>query len=128
MRGGPRRQGFRRPAWRTGPDSCPEGQVPLTPAGGASKNTGRGRAASLAWMAPVSSLSLRERATLTSPRTAGERVGMDWLHVREPVSAWTHGAWGLFCLPATLLLQLRAGRDVLKLIGFTVFGLSLAVC
>jgi hemolysin III len=53
---------------------------------------------------------------------------MDWLHVREPVSAWTHGAWGLFCLPATLLLQLRAGRDILKLIGFTVFGLSLAVC
>jgi hemolysin III len=53
---------------------------------------------------------------------------MDWLHVREPVSAWTHGAWGLCCVPATLLLQWRAGRHALKQIGFAVFGLSLALC
>src|SRR5438067_11348352 len=54
---------------------------------------------------------------------------MEWLHhVREPVSAWTHGAWGLFCVPATLLLSLRAGRDALKQIGFAIFGLSLALC
>src|SRR5438105_9937144 len=47
---------------------------------------------------------------------------------REPVSAWTHGIWMLMCIPAGVLLQLRARRCVLKHFGFAVFTLSLICC
>lgn len=53
---------------------------------------------------------------------------MEWLHFREPVSAWTHGAWFLLAWPASVLLW-KAGRgDRLKQISLLIFGLSLASC
>ena len=53
---------------------------------------------------------------------------MDWLHFREPVSAWTHGIWFLLAFPATLLLW-KAGRgDRIKQLSLLVFGLSLITC
>ena len=53
---------------------------------------------------------------------------MEWLHFREPVSAWTHGIGFLLALPASVLLW-RAGRgDRAKQFSFLVFGLSLAAC
>jgi hemolysin III len=53
---------------------------------------------------------------------------VSWLQFREPVSSWTHCAWLLLALPATLLLW-RAGRgDRLKQVGFLVFGLGLTAC
>lgn len=53
---------------------------------------------------------------------------MEWLHLREPVSAWTHGVWMLLCLPASFVLW-RAGRgDTAKRCGFLVYGLTLAFC
>src|SRR5260370_40647797 len=53
---------------------------------------------------------------------------MDWIHVREPVSAWTHGVWMLLCLPACLYLHLRAGRSFLKQVGLATFSLGLLLC
>src|SRR5947209_4179699 len=53
---------------------------------------------------------------------------MDWLHFREPVSAWTHGIWFLLAFPASLLLW-KAGRDDrIKQISLLIFGLSLIIC
>lgn len=53
---------------------------------------------------------------------------MDWLHFREPVSAWTHGIWFLLAFPASMVLW-KAGRgDRIKQISLLVFGLSLIVC
>jgi hemolysin III len=53
---------------------------------------------------------------------------VNWLTFREPFSAWTHCAWLLLSLPATVLLW-RAGRgDWLKRFSFLVFGCSLAAC
>jgi hemolysin III len=53
---------------------------------------------------------------------------MNLLIFREPVNAWTHGAWMLLCIPAGVLLQLRAQRDLLKRVGFAIFTLSLICC
>src|SRR5205085_214145 len=53
---------------------------------------------------------------------------MDPLICREPVSAWTHGVWMLLCIPAGILLQLRARRCPVKHFGFAVFTLSLICC
>lgn len=53
---------------------------------------------------------------------------MNWLDFREPFNAWTHGAWLLLSLPATLLLwRLSRGHRV-KQFSLTVFGLSLSLC
>jgi hemolysin III len=53
---------------------------------------------------------------------------MEWLHFREPVSAWTHGIGFVLALPASVLLW-QAGRgDRVKQFSFLVFGLSLAAC
>ena len=53
---------------------------------------------------------------------------MDWLHFREPVSAWTHGIWFMLAFPASLILW-KAGRgDRIKQISLLVFGLSLIIC
>lgn len=52
---------------------------------------------------------------------------MDLFIFREPISAWTHGAWMFLCLPAGLYLQ-RQARGPLKRIGFGVFTLSLVCC
>ena len=53
---------------------------------------------------------------------------MDSIIVREPVSAWTHGAWMLLCIPAGIYLQTRARRCLLKHAGFAIFSLSLICC
>src|SRR5262245_13544068 len=53
---------------------------------------------------------------------------MDLLAFREPVNAWTHGAWMLLCLPAGVLLQLRSRGSPLKHLGFAVFTLTLITC
>lgn len=53
---------------------------------------------------------------------------MDFLDLREPVSAWTHGAGLLLSLPVTLVLLWRSWDDPRKGASLLVFGLSLAAC
>lgn len=53
---------------------------------------------------------------------------MEFLHFREPVSAWSHALGLLLALPATLILLRRARGDRTKQVGFLVFGLTLAAC
>jgi hemolysin III len=53
---------------------------------------------------------------------------MDWLSLREPMSAWTHGVWAVLALPGTWLLWRRAGGDWLKRLGGLLYGLSLVLC
>jgi hemolysin III len=53
---------------------------------------------------------------------------MEWLHFREPVSAWSHALGFLLALPVTALLLRRAGRDRVKQLGFLIFGLTLFAC
>jgi hemolysin III len=53
---------------------------------------------------------------------------MDWLSFREPISAWTHGAWAVLAAPGVWLLWRRAGGDWTKRVGGLVFGLSLVLC
>jgi len=53
---------------------------------------------------------------------------MNWLEFREPFSSWSHGAWMLLSLPATLLLWYLSRGDRLKQLGLLVFGLSLTLC
>jgi hemolysin III len=53
---------------------------------------------------------------------------LEVLQFREPVSAWTHGAWMLLGLPATLLLWRLSRGDRPKQLALLVFGISLMVC
>lgn len=54
---------------------------------------------------------------------------MDFLHLREPVSAWSHCAGLLLALPGTLLLWRRSrSGDPAKRLSLLIFGLSLACC
>jgi len=53
---------------------------------------------------------------------------MDFLNLREPVSAWSHGAGLLLALPGTLLLWRRSAGDPAKRLSLLVYGLSLAFC
>jgi hemolysin III len=53
---------------------------------------------------------------------------MEWLHVREPISAWTHFAWLVLAFPATWVLWRRSGGDWLKRVAMLVFGLGLVAC
>src|SRR6187551_542620 len=53
---------------------------------------------------------------------------MDVFHLREPVSAWTHGAALALALPGTLILWWRSGGDVGKRLSLLVYGLSLIFC
>jgi hemolysin III len=53
---------------------------------------------------------------------------MDFLNLREPVSAWSHGSWLLLSLPATWLLWRKSGNDLAKRLSVLIFGLSLAFC
>src|SRR5204862_3924259 len=46
---------------------------------------------------------------------------MELFTCREPISAWTHGAWMLLCVPAGVLLQMRARGSLLKRLGFAIF-------
>ena len=54
---------------------------------------------------------------------------MDFFHLREPVSAWSHCVGLLLALPGTLLLWRRSGRGhPAKRLSLLVFGLSLDSC
>jgi hemolysin III len=53
---------------------------------------------------------------------------MDWIIGREPVSAWTHGAWMLLWLPATYVLWRLCRGDRAKRAGMLVFGLTSVLC
>jgi hemolysin III len=53
---------------------------------------------------------------------------MEWLHFREPVSAWSHALGLVLALPVTLLLLWHSERSRLKQFGFLLFGLTLAAC
>jgi hemolysin III len=53
---------------------------------------------------------------------------MEFLHLREPVSAWSHGVGLLLAVPITLVLIRRSGDDAGKSLSLLVFGLSLAAC
>jgi hemolysin III len=57
---------------------------------------------------------------------------MNWLDVREPVSAWTHFAWLVLSIPATWVLWRRAAAgshgSALKRTGVLIFGFTLAFC
>jgi hypothetical protein len=52
----------------------------------------------------------------------------DFLNLREPVSAWSHGAGLLLALPGTLFFWRRSARDRAKRLSLLVYGLSLAFC
>jgi hemolysin III len=53
---------------------------------------------------------------------------MDYLHFREPFSAWSHAVWLVLSIPATLVLWKRSGGDRAKRLSFLIFGLGLAAC
>jgi hemolysin III len=53
---------------------------------------------------------------------------MDFLDLREPVSAWSHGAGLLLSMPITIGLLRGSSKDPYKRLSFLVFGLSLAAC
>ena len=53
---------------------------------------------------------------------------MEWLHFREPVSAWSHALGLVLALLATLALLRHGAGSRLKQFGFLVFGLTLAAC
>ncbi|SIO58277.1 hemolysin III [Singulisphaera sp. GP187] len=53
---------------------------------------------------------------------------MNFFDLREPVSAWSHGAWLLLAFPGSILLWLRAGGHRTRqamLLGYTI---CLALC
>src|SRR4051794_1054446 len=53
---------------------------------------------------------------------------MDILHLREPLSALSHGLWSVLALPATVILWQRSRGSLAKQISLLVFGASLAFC
>jgi hemolysin III len=56
------------------------------------------------------------------------RPAMTWLSLREPVSAWTHGAWAIGALPACVLLWRVCRGNRVKQISLSLFGGSLFLC
>jgi hemolysin III len=50
------------------------------------------------------------------------------LDFREPFSAWTHFAWMVLAVPATVLLWRLSRGDWLKRAGFLAFGVGLVAC
>ncbi len=53
---------------------------------------------------------------------------MTWLHVREPVSAWTHFTWLMLALPGMCVLWRLSRGSSLKRLGGAIFGLTFALC
>jgi hemolysin III len=53
---------------------------------------------------------------------------MDWFHLREPVSAWSHAVGLLLALPATAILLHHTRSNRLKQLGFLIYGITLAAC
>ncbi|MDX2036426.1 MAG: hemolysin III family protein [Isosphaeraceae bacterium] len=53
---------------------------------------------------------------------------MTLIAFRDPVSAWTHCAWLVLSIPATVMLWRRTRGDLARQISMLVFGLGLAAC
>ena len=53
---------------------------------------------------------------------------MDFLDLREPVSAWSHFAGLILAVPGTFLLWRRSGRNLAKRLSVLVYGLTLVFC
>ena len=53
---------------------------------------------------------------------------MEWFDFRQPVSAWSHASWWFLSIPTTLLLCRLARGNLLKQIGFVIFGVCLVFC
>jgi hemolysin III len=53
---------------------------------------------------------------------------MHWLIFREPVNAWTHGAWAVAALPACLLLWRVCRGERVKQWSLLLFGVTLTLC
>jgi hemolysin III len=53
---------------------------------------------------------------------------MDWFAPHEPISAWTHGLWMLLAIPAGAFLVWKNRGDGARVIGMTVFSVSLVIC
>ena len=53
---------------------------------------------------------------------------MNFLDLREPVSAWSHFAGLFLALPGTILLWQRSGGDFAKRLSMLVYGVTLAFC
>jgi hemolysin III len=53
---------------------------------------------------------------------------MDWFAPHDAISAWTHGFWMLLAIPAGTLLVWKNRRDRTRMIGMSVFAVSLVVC
>src|SRR5271167_2028174 len=53
---------------------------------------------------------------------------MNFLDLREPVSAWSHIFGGVLALPGTVLLWRRSAGDPMKRLTLLVYGLTLAFC
>ena len=54
---------------------------------------------------------------------------MHLIHLREPVSAWSHAAGMLLSLPATLSLWRQSrGANRAKRLSLLVYGLSMTAC
>jgi hemolysin III len=53
---------------------------------------------------------------------------MQFLDLREPVNAWSHGAWLVLSVPGTFLLWRRSVGNRGKQLSLLIFGMSLAVC
>lgn len=82
----------------------------------------------LAYIDGWSPRALRGGRALPNNKTAEQGIGMEWLTIREPVNAWTHGVWFLLCIPATAVLLRAARGDRLKQLGFAVFGVCSLFC
>ncbi|MFL5244401.1 MAG: hemolysin III family protein [Gemmataceae bacterium] len=53
---------------------------------------------------------------------------MQGLGFHDPVSAWTHGAWFLLSVPATLWLLSGVRGNPVKQAAFAIFGVGLFMC
>jgi predicted membrane channel-forming protein YqfA (hemolysin III family) len=53
---------------------------------------------------------------------------MEWFAPNEPISAWTHGLWMLLAIPAGAFLVWKNRGDGARVIGMTVFSVSLVIC
>ncbi len=53
---------------------------------------------------------------------------MNLFDLREPVSAWSHGAWLLLAFPGAILLWLRAGGHRPRQVTLLGYAICLALC
>jgi hemolysin III len=58
-----------------------------------------------------------------------DQAALDFFHLREPISAWTHCVGLVLALPGTLLLWRQSqGSHPSKRLSLLIFGFSLAFC